>query len=144
MLTIVTVVVAKHKRPNLSDAANHRREVERRRASDASSLMTDMGHAVHVGYAQVETTDEHETRSLFRSPSPPPPPPSPPQLLKAPIIKVYTPSQRTLTVSSRHSMESRTSESDIEVYHRSEDDEHKSILASGAPPAQSPLEHDKP
>lgn len=126
IFAIASVVISKHRRPNLSDAANRRRELERQRQLDSSRAL--MGY---TGYAPVGLGDV-DPKEL-----PPSPPPQDPSTI--PTIKVYPASERSLR---RASMTSIASQSDIEGYHQesyedSSGEDQKSILSHAAHPGES-------
>lgn len=128
MFTIILVVVAKYRKPDTTNALNRRREMEHRRYLQSSLTSS------YTGYAHVDTTDDESEPAL--GPLEPglslvsPPPPS----LTVPTIKVYSASERTLTISSRQSIESRESTTDSEADDLVEEDDRSRMLPSGAAP----------
>lgn len=97
----------------------------------------------YTGYAHVDTMEDES------EPKPTPLEPSfslvtpPPRTSTVPTIKVYSVSNRTLTISSRRSIESRESETDNDESRQDEDDDRIRILPFGAAPARIPGRSEK-
>ena len=130
IFAIVSVVVSKHRRPNLSDAANRRRELERQRQLDSSRAL--MGYAA---YAQVNSGGT-DPKGL-------PPSPLPQNAPIIPVIKVYPASIR------RTSLSTIASQSDTEdhrvSYQQDAEEDQEPMLSHAVPPGESvDGDHDTP